>query len=321
MATGAIATLKPLVGAISAPKTTTTTTAAAAAAARTTTIRGKCHLSLLLAPSYGKLPSSGSKCCCGHNSRLRRSRTSEARLRQVQCNAGEVSVSEASSTEETSAAAVEDDDAGNWLPVIPIEALPKGERRLVRQDGATVLLLWYKNDVYAIENTSPAEGAYSEGLVNARLTPDGAIVCPSTDTTFDLNTGKVKEWMPNNPVLRFLTPPLRDLLTYPVKMDSEYIYINVQGIKSGNSAEIVFGGATQAGKTASDVSVDEVRMVVDENEQGFGFTPKNELINGRAAMIGFLMIVVQELVSGKGFLKGIGFLDFLYQYVFPGYSP
>jgi hypothetical protein len=89
----------------------------------------------------------------------------------VQCNAGEVSVSEASSTEETSAAAVEDNDAGNWLPVIPIEALPKGERRLVRQDGATVLLLWYKNDVYAIENTSPAEGAYSEGLVNARLTP------------------------------------------------------------------------------------------------------------------------------------------------------
>jgi hypothetical protein len=92
-------------------------------------------------------------------------------LGQVQCNAGEVSVSEASSTEETSAAAVGDDEAGNWLPVIPIEALPKGERRLVRQDGATVLLLWYKNDVYAIENTSPAEGAYSEGLVNARLTP------------------------------------------------------------------------------------------------------------------------------------------------------
>jgi hypothetical protein len=37
-------------------------------------------------------------------------------------------------------------------------------------------------------------------------------------------------------------------------------------------------------------------MVVYENEQGFGFTPKNELINGRAAMIGFFMIVVQESV-------------------------
>lgn len=62
-------------------------------------------------------------------------------------------------------------------------------------------------------------------------------------------------------------------------------------------------------------------MVVDDNEQGFGFTRKNEIINGRAAMIGFFMIVVQELVSGKGFLKGIGFLDFLYKFVFNGYSP
>jgi hypothetical protein len=84
----------------------------------------------------------------------------------------------------------------------------------------------------------------------------------------------VKEWMPNNPVLRFLTPPLRDLLTYPVKMDSEYIYINVQGIKSGNSAEIVFGGATQAGKTASDVSVDEV-LLKDLGFLPFSFLLKN----------------------------------------------
>jgi hypothetical protein len=65
----------------------------------------------------------------------------------------------------------------------------------------------------------------------------------------------------------------------------------------------------------------QVRMVVDDNEKGFGFTRKNEIINGRAAMIGFFMIVVQELVSGKGFLKGIGFLDFLYKFVFNGYSP
>jgi hypothetical protein len=60
---------------------------------------------------------------------------------------------------------------GNWVPVIPLNALPRGERRLIRQDGETVLLLWYKNDIYAIENQSPAEGAYSEGLINARLTP------------------------------------------------------------------------------------------------------------------------------------------------------
>ena len=59
---------------------------------------------------------------------------------------------------------------GNWIPVIPIEALPKGERRLVRQDGETILLLWYRNEIYAIENSSPAEGAYAEGFINAKLT-------------------------------------------------------------------------------------------------------------------------------------------------------
>ncbi|CAA3002481.1 Rieske [2Fe-2S] iron-sulfur domain-containing [Olea europaea subsp. europaea] len=58
----------------------------------------------------------------------------------------------------------------NWVPVVPLSALPKGERRVIIQDEETILLLWYKDDVFAIENRSPAEGAYSEGLLNAKLT-------------------------------------------------------------------------------------------------------------------------------------------------------
>lgn len=178
-----------------------------------------------------------------------------------------------------------------------------------------MLLLWYKNEVYAIENTSPAEGAYSEGFVNARLTQDGAIVCPSTESTFDLKTGEIKDWLPTNPVLRLLTPPLRNLITYPVKFDSEYIYISTKTSSTGESAEIVFGGKVQAGKSAPNVEVDEVRMVVDEENVGFGFTPDNEITNGRAAMVGFTVLLIFELLTGKGFLKGIGFLDFLYRYL------
>ncbi|GFP93322.1 hypothetical protein PHJA_001476600 [Phtheirospermum japonicum] len=42
---------------------------------------------------------------------------------------------------------------------------------LVQMNGLkAVLLLWYKDGVFAIENRSPAEGAYSEGLLNAKLT-------------------------------------------------------------------------------------------------------------------------------------------------------
>lgn len=58
---------------------------------------------------------------------------------------------------------------------------------------------------------------------------------------------------------------------------------------------------------------------MDEQEAGgFGFTPDNEITNGRAAMIGFSALLVIELVTGKGILKGTGFLDFLYRFL-PGF--
>lgn len=53
-------------------------------------------------------------------------------------------------------------------------------------------------------------------------------------------------------------------------------------------------------------------MVVDEETEGFGFTGRNEIINGKAAVIGFLVLIDFELLTGKGILKGTGFLDFLY---------
>ncbi|KAK9748641.1 hypothetical protein RND81_02G071400 [Saponaria officinalis] len=200
-----------------------------------------------------------------------------------------------------------------WVPVVPMTALPRGERRVIIQDGEEILLLWYKDTVFAIENRSPAEGAYSEGLLNAKLTQDGCIVCPTTDSTFDLRTGEIKEWYPNNPVLRVLTPALRSLFVYPVKTDDQNIFISMSvSSPTDASAEIVFSGRAQPGVTSTDVNVEEVRMVVDESSGGFGFTRKNEVINGKAAAIGFLLLLDFELLTGKGLLKGTGFLDFLY---------
>ncbi|XP_062182608.1 uncharacterized protein LOC133886786 [Phragmites australis] len=229
---------------------------------------------------------------------------------RLACRAAEVSGAEPSS-----APAPPQDGGGggaSWVPVVPLAALPRGERRVIVQDGEEILLLWYKDQVYAIENRSPAEGAYTEGLLNAKLTQDGCIVCPSTDSTFDLRSGEIKEWYPKNPVLRALTPALRKLFVYRVKTDEENIYISISGAESAGSAEIVFSGKAQPGVTASDVNVEEVRMIVDEDVGGFGFTSVNELINGKAAIIGFLLLIDFELLTGKGFLKGTGFLDFIY---------
>ncbi|XP_047327311.1 uncharacterized protein LOC124930979 [Impatiens glandulifera] len=223
---------------------------------------------------------------------------------RIACKASEVSVAEESAS-----------DGRNWIPVVPLSALPKGERRVIIQDGDTILLLWYKDEVFAIENRSPAEGAYTEGLLNAKLTQDGCIVCPSTDSTFELRSGEIKDWYPKNPVLRVLTPVLRKLFVYPVKIDEQNIYIGVGGSRAAqvSSAEIVFSGKAQPGFTATDVNVEEVRMVIDEaTDQGFGFNERNEIINGKAAVIGFLLLLDFELLTGKGLLKGTGFLDFIY---------
>lgn len=95
-----------------------------------------------------------------------------------------------------------------------------------------------------------------------RVFQDGCIVCPSTDSTFDLRTGEIKEWYPKNPVLRALTPALRKLFTYRVKTDEENIYISFSGADGAGSAEIIFSGKAQPGVTASDVNVEEVSFFI-----------------------------------------------------------
>ena len=86
------------------------------------------------------------------------------RKRLPTCKATEVSVAEEPSPSGGGGG------GEKWVPVVPLGALPRGERRVIIQEGETILLLWYKDEVFAIENRSPAEGAYSEGLINAKLT-------------------------------------------------------------------------------------------------------------------------------------------------------
>eukprot|EP00899_Mesostigma_viride_P025395 jgi/Mesvir1/603/Mv26072-RA.1 len=117
---------------------------------------------------------------------------------------------------------------GSWIPVLALEGLPRGERRIVSAGGFTMILFWYKNEIVAVENRSPAEGAYSEGFKNARLTQEGGIRCPVSDSVFDLKTGEVVEWFPNNAVMRAITP--KDgvkLNVFPVKVDPEKISVLV----------------------------------------------------------------------------------------------
>jgi nitrite reductase/ring-hydroxylating ferredoxin subunit len=95
-----------------------------------------------------------------------------------------------------------------------------GSRQQVAAGGKSALLFWYRDELYAVEARSPAEGAYSEGFLTARFTQDGCIECPTTKTTFDLKTGEIKAWYPDNPVLRALTPidTCRPMEVFPVRV-------------------------------------------------------------------------------------------------------
>ena len=108
-----------------------------------------------------------------------------------------------------------------------LEEVPKGTRKLVRIKGANILIFWYRNELYAIENRSPAEGAFNQGFEQARFTQNYGILCPSTDTEFNMKTGEVTDWLPNNTVLRFLTPPCTPLEVFPVKMEEGEIKVAV----------------------------------------------------------------------------------------------
>ncbi|KAI8025478.1 putative disease resistance protein [Camellia lanceoleosa] len=87
-------------------------------------------------------------------------------LRKIMCNATEVPVTK----DKGSKGGVSDKEGKNWVPVVPMAALPKGERRVIIQNGETIWLLQYKDDIFVIENRSPTESAYFEGLLNAKLT-------------------------------------------------------------------------------------------------------------------------------------------------------
>jgi nitrite reductase/ring-hydroxylating ferredoxin subunit len=181
--------------------------------------------------------------------------------------------------------------ATTFVPVMRPEDLPKGVRKEVRVEGKSVLLFWYRNQIYAIESRSPAEGAYSEGFIRAKFTQDFGIECPSTGTLFSLKDGSIQSWYPNNPVLRMLTPQdtCRKLEIYPVKLEQDAISVDVSGSVKANTTQMTKGG--------SDTSL--------ENNNVYGLEPRmyvegadtEESTVGKVASVGVSVLSVAALIA------------------------
>ena len=152
----------------------------------------------------------------------------------------------------------------SYIKLLSFSDLPRGDRKKIDALGKSILLFWYRDTICAIESRSPSEGAYSEGFERARLTQDACIECPTTKTTFDLKTGEIKAWYPDNPVLAKLTPQetCRNMEVFPVVVAEEENAIYV-GVKDGSLGP---GFVSQSFKGGSDTSL--------ENNNVFGIEPR-----------------------------------------------
>lgn len=159
--------------------------------------------------------------------------------------------------------------------ICAFEDLPRGDRKKVDALGKAILLFWYKDTVCCIEGRSPAEGAFSEGFGKARLTQDGCITCPGTQSTFDLKTGEIKSWFPDNPFLRRLTPieTCRPMEVFPVLVRGDGIFVDVKNGSLGPD----FRAATTSG--GSDTSL--------ENNNVYAVEPKMYVqgLNGEQVLV------------------------------------
>lgn len=134
-------------------------------------------------------------------------------------------------------------------------------------------MFWYRDNVFAIESRSPAEGAYSEGFEKARLTQDACIECPTTKSKFDLKTGVIKEWYPDNPFLRRLTPQdtCRPMEVFPVEVRDDGIYVDAKNGSLGPDfvAPIGLGGSNTSLENNNVFAV-ETPIYVEGEEDGAG---------------------------------------------------
>lgn len=116
----------------------------------------------------------------------------------------------------------------DWIEAFPEQELKEGDRRLVKISARRVLVIRFKDKLYAIESNCPH---MRFPLKDARLTDDNGIICPFHHSAFDLESGDVKEWAPwppgFGPVLGAMVRK-RVLVTFPVKVEDGSIWISPQ---------------------------------------------------------------------------------------------
>lgn len=115
----------------------------------------------------------------------------------------------------------------NWIKVLSQDELPANERKVVKVEQKSILLLNHNNQIYAVENSCPH---LKLPMKKGKITEDGAIVCPFHRSAFDLCTGSVKDWSPFPPgigkVMGMFSSE-KSLSVFPTRVEEGSIWVEV----------------------------------------------------------------------------------------------
>lgn len=116
----------------------------------------------------------------------------------------------------------------DMLKLFHVSELPEGARRVVNIGLRKVLVLNFKGEILAVENSCPH---MRFPLKDGKVTNDCGIICPFHHSAFDLKTGDVKEWAPWPPGLGPILGKIsreKALPVYVTRVEDDYLWVSKQ---------------------------------------------------------------------------------------------
>lgn len=114
-----------------------------------------------------------------------------------------------------------------WVETIAEDELAEGERKVVRANGRSILMIREDGQIYAVGSACPHMRLPLKG---ARV-EEHTLTCPWHHSQFDLRTGDVQAWSPWPPAVgRMLGALSREkaLPVYPTRVEGNKIWVGIE---------------------------------------------------------------------------------------------
>ena len=115
-----------------------------------------------------------------------------------------------------------------WHYVSDLKTLQMNSRQVVAVENHKILLIWHKNEVYAVQSQCPH---LKLPLIHAKINDQNEIICPFHRSSFDICSGDVQCWSPWPKLLSGVLGKLsqaKNLNVYPVQIQEDKIMIDVE---------------------------------------------------------------------------------------------